>query len=276
MSGEIIGHEFFYSKFIIHLSQNEKTILQNISLEKLGTQPITAIVGPNGSGKSTLLKCLAGINKVGKGQILFEGKNLCELNNRQLAKQICYMPQDSSSNAMLTVFESILLARKISNSTTRTTDQTDLKMVEHVLESLGISELSQSYISQISGGQQQLVAVAQAICRTPKILLLDEPTSALDLQRQLEILAILESLTTDYQMTCLVAIHDLNLASRFAKEVIVMNQGRLVRQGQVKEVFNENMLKEVYQIHAEISSAYGHTQIYPLHSTRDFLKLELN
>ncbi len=251
--------------------KTKKKVLDDISLEQLGLSNMTAVIGPNGSGKSTFLKCLAGLNKVGKGQIFFAGQDLCELNAKQLAKQICYMPQDSSSNAMLTVFESILLARKLSNSATSTTEKDHLKMVEHVLEALGISNLSQNYISQISGGQQQLVAVAQAICRTPKILLLDEPTSALDLQRQLEILAILESLTTDYQVTCLVAIHDLNLASRFAKEIVVLHQGRLVKRGKVEDVLNEDMLKEVYQIHAEISLAHGHTQIYPLHSTRDFL-----
>ena len=265
MSFSIQNLSFKYPK-------TKQTVLKDIVLEKLGGQGITALVGPNGSGKSTLLKCIAGMNKTDKGKIFFEGQDLRKIGNSELAKKVCYMPQGSLSNAMLTVFEAVLLARKISHSKTRTTNKTDLKIVEHIIEALGIGNLSQNYISQISGGQQQLVAIAQAICRTPQILLLDEPTSALDLQRQLEVLAILESLTRDYNISCIVAIHDLNLASRFANEVIVLSEGQVIERGGIQEVFKESMLEEVYQIHAEISSAHGYTQIYPLRSTRSFLQ----
>ena len=245
-------------------------ILKEISLDSLGVKGITAVIGPNGSGKSTLFKCLAGMLKVPPNSLFFNGMDLSLLGKVRIAKEICYMPQDSSSNAMLSVFESVLLARKISKNSTVT--KADLKLVEHVLDALGVSHLSQAYISKISGGQQQLVAIAQAICRIPQVLLLDEPTSALDLQHQLEIFAILQKLTQDYQITCLIAIHDLNLAARFATKIVVMQHGKVVKEGTDEEVFNTGMLKEVYQIHAEVALQNKQTQIYPIRSTRKFLQ----
>lgn len=209
---------------------------------------ITALIGPNGAGKSTLLKAIAGIESA-SGHILLAGERLDSLSLEQRSRRLYYLPQDTSTQAALSVFEAVLLARRTQVAEPAATA---LSAVERALKSLELEPLAERELVALSGGQRQRVAIAQAIVRRPALLMLDEPTSALDLHHQLQVLDYLQRLARREAMTVILAIHDLNLAARFADHLWVIKSGRQVASGTPGKVLTPARLREVYAIDAHV------------------------
>jgi iron complex transport system ATP-binding protein len=160
------------------------------------------------------------------------------------------MPQDTGANAVLTVYESVLLAAK-QGSGWRVADR-DLTEIDRVLSALHISDLAFRDLGALSGGQRQLVAIAQALVRKPEVLLMDEPTSALDLFRQIEVLEFMRKLAAADGMAVLIALHDLNHALRYCSQTMVIAGGGLIASGPTEDVITSEMLREVYNVIARI------------------------
>ena len=207
----------------------------------LGGQ-IVAVIGPNAAGKSTLFKRIAGLLP-GPGSVTLDGTD-------KGARAISYMPQDTSANAVLTVHESILLARK-QGSGWRVADA-DLALIDHVLDALNIRPIAFRDLGALSGGQRQLVSIAQTLVREPDVLLMDEPTSALDLHRQVEVLEFMCQEAKRRGMIVLIAIHDLNQALRFADQTLLVAEGRMLACGPSHEVITPEMLRTIYKVDARI------------------------
>ena len=188
------------------------------------------MVGPNAAGKSTLLKCIAGLLPV-RGRILLGGQEVRSTEQRRaLRQQVTYLPPRSTpSTAALTVFEAVLVARQ--QTAAWIVGDAELGQVAAILEDLRLDHLALRYLNELSGGQRQMVAVAQALARDPRVLLLDEPTSSLDLQRQLELLELVRKLASGRRMTVLIALHDLNLAARFADRLVMLHGGTVYADG---------------------------------------------
>lgn len=203
---------------------------------------VVAVVGPNAAGKSTLFKRMAGLLK-GPGNIIVK-------HSRRGPDGICYMPQDSAASAVLTVYESILLARKQRSSWS--VDHRDLVLIDDVMALLNIPDLAFRNLGELSGGQRQLVSIAQTLARGPEILLMDEPTSALDLQRQVQVLSLVCKLAERQGLLVFIAMHDLNQALRFSDKALVMADGTAHDSGPTKEVITVDMLRDVYKIEARI------------------------
>ena len=213
---------------------------------------VVAVIGPNAAGKSTLFKRIAGLID-GPGRVLLEGSS-------KGRDGICYMPQDISANARLTVYESVLLARKQQTPSWAVHD-TDLARIDDILAALGIDALAFRNLGELSGGQRQLVSIAQTLARDPEVLLMDEPTSALDLHRQMQVLGFMRQLAREQGMIVFIAIHDLNQALRFADQALVIAGGSGQGSGPCEEVITVDMLRAVYKIDARIercSQGAGH------------------
>lgn len=206
---------------------------------------VLAVIGPNGSGKSSLIKAVAGMVPH-QGRIVFELEGGAE-------RRIGYMPQDISSRAALTVLEAVVLGR-LGRLGLRVKPE-DLAMARGVLDELDLGSLAGRYLGELSGGQRQLVFLAQALASEPNLLLLDEPISALDIRHQLEVMQIVRRLTHGRRLTTIVILHDLNIAARFADRIAVMGQGRLVCHGAPKAVIEPAMVAEVFGVEAAMSSA---------------------
>ncbi|MFZ5828841.1 MAG: ABC transporter ATP-binding protein [Planctomycetota bacterium] len=213
---------------------------------------VTAIIGPNATGKSTLLKCLCGLLSP-RGQVLLDGRSLQSFDATERSKLISYLPQDLSAGPVLTVFEMVLLGR-VHELGWRVSPR-DIDAVEELLDELGLGGLGGRYVGELSGGQRQMVAIAQALAREPRVLLLDEPTSSLDLQHQFEICALLTKLTASRGMTTAIAVHDLNVAARFADVVCVLKDGSVHLSGMPAEVLTQSMIASVYRVAANVAMA---------------------
>lgn len=220
----------------------KRLAVSEVSTPALTAGEIVAVIGPNAAGKSTLFKRIAGLLS-GPGEVRLsdsaKGKN-----------SISYMPQDTSANAVLTVYESILLARKQGSAWSVADD--DLHLIDHVMDALNIGPIAFRDLGALSGGQRQLVSVAQTLVREPDIMLMDEPTSALDLHRQVEVLSFMQAQARQKGMIVLIAIHDLNQALRFADKVLLIADGKMRACGDPLEVINPAMLREIYGVDARI------------------------
>ncbi|MCM2454330.1 ABC transporter ATP-binding protein [Rhizobium sp. CG4] len=225
-------------------SYGRVTVLSKVGIDLLQSGSVTAVIGPNAAGKSTLFKRIAG---------LISGPGLVQLSDTERGdRTICYMPQDTGANAVLTVYESILLSAKQGGGW-RVQDS-ELNEIDAILKALRIEDLAFRGLGELSGGQRQLVSLAQALVRRPEVLLMDEPTSALDLHRQIEVLGFVADLAKKNGMIVLIALHDLNHALRYCESTIVIAKGEMIVSGNTCDVINADMLRDIYKIEARIEN----------------------
>jgi iron complex transport system ATP-binding protein len=218
-------------------------IFTDITTGDIAGGALTAVIGPNAAGKSTLFKRIAG---------LLKGDGVVHVSGEESLRPICYMPQDTGANAVLTVYESVLLASKQGSGWKVAEDE--LVEIDRILSSLRISDLAFRDLGELSGGQRQLVAIAQALVRKPEILLMDEPTSALDLFLQIEVLQYMHELAQTSGIAVLIALHDLNHAMRYCDHSLVVADGRLVATGPTADVITPALLRDVYRVDARIEN----------------------
>lgn len=224
---------------------------------------ILSIVGPNGSGKSTLLKCINRILKTKQNTVLIDGNDTSKLSLKELSKIMGYVPQISTSTFPFTVFDVVLMGRK--PYINWSLSERDYGIVAETLDFLGINELAMRHFNELSGGEQQKVIVARALAQEPQNLLLDEPTSSLDIKHQLEILCMLRSLSQTKHCSVIMAMHDLNLASRFSDRMLMLKQGCIFAIGTPESVLTEENIKSVYGVKAHVTkSVLDRPQVTPL------------
>ncbi|MCM2363469.1 ABC transporter ATP-binding protein [Pseudomonas sp. SR18] len=221
----------------------QRNIISGVTTAAFTGGQVVAVVGPNAAGKSTLFKRIAGLID-GPGRVILQG-------SQQGAQAISYMPQGLNGSARLTVYESVLLARK-QLSPGWVVQDAELHLVDEMLDALGITDLAFRNLGELSGGQQQLVSIAQTLVREPEVLLMDEPTSALDMHRQVQVLSFMRALARQREVIVFIALHDLNQALRFADQVLVIADGTAQGSGPSHEVINEGMLRAVYKVEARI------------------------
>lgn len=224
---------------------------------------ILSIVGPNGSGKSTLLRCINRILKTRQNTVLIDGKDISKLNLKELSKIMGYVPQASACTFPFTVFDVVLMGRK--PYIHWSLSERDYEIVAETLGFLGIKELAMRHFNELSGGEQQKVIIARALAQEPQVLLLDEPTSSLDIKHQLEILLMLQCLAKSKHCSVIMAIHDLNLASRFSDRILMLKKGCIFAAGVPETVLTEDNIAAVYGVKARVTnSVLDRPQITPL------------
>ncbi|MBR0680463.1 ABC transporter ATP-binding protein [Roseomonas eburnea] len=228
-----------------------RPVLRGLSCGPIPHGRVTALVGPNAAGKSTLLRAIAGLVRA-KGSIRFGDRELIGMSARERAHHLAFMPQALPQDTALSVIEALLGAwRALPDGASWGSEAALLDRVGKVLDRLGLGDLGMAQLQSLSGGQRQMVALAQAIIRDPPLLLLDEPTSALDLRRQLEVMGLLGELAREGR-TVIVVLHDLALAARWADCLLVMDHGEAHGFGPSETVLTPGMLDDVYGVEARI------------------------
>lgn len=225
-----------------------RKVLQGFNTE-LHSGNLVALIGPNGCGKSTLLRCLANLHKP-RGKILIDDEDIHRIKRSEYYRFTSYVPQRVTSTPMMRVFEAMLLGR-VQTLSWRVRDE-DLAIAWSVLERFGIEEWASRPLNELSGGQRQLVSIAQSFAKQPKLLMLDEPTSNLDMHREFEVLKLLAQITKEQDILTIVVIHNLNTAARFADKVVVLHEGIDWDTGAPVSVLTEKMLAEVYSVHGRV------------------------
>ena len=233
-------------------SYDKRRVLEDVSIEGVAPGSLTALIGPNASGKSTLFRLIAGLLRPEAGTVHLGKTDLASLSSRERLKRVCFMPQFFTANAALSVFDVVMMAHKQLRGWRVSED--DMQAVGQALEQTGIGHLSEAYVSELSGGQSQMVSMTQALIRNSDVYLFDEPTSALDLRHQLQVLGQIRTAMTKRGTIGMVALHDLNLAARFADHLVLLGQGRVLAQGRPEEVLRAPAISETYGVEIEIST----------------------
>jgi iron complex transport system ATP-binding protein len=204
------------------------------------------IIGPNGSGKTTLLKLMAGILKPQNGQIEILGHPNRSYSPKALAREVAFVPQRLPLDLPFTVGEAVLLGRAPYQGALGIERERDLKIAKQAMKFTEVDHLNNLNIGQLSGGEQQRVFIARAICQQPRIMLLDEPTASLDLAHQIRVMDLMEKLKTEKSVTVVMVSHDVNLAAMYGDQVLLLKDGEIVGRGEPRNVLSFQKLEETY------------------------------
>lgn len=232
----------------LSLSYGTRRVLSGVNLEA-PEGSLTAVIGPNGAGKSSLMRATLGLTPF-TGRVTLDGVDLLSQPRKKASQLVSYLPQDSSVRSALTVLEVALLGRL--ERLGWHLPSSEIEAAVDVLAMLNVEGLADRRIGEISGGQRQMVFIAQALARGPRVLLLDEPTSALDVRHQLEILETIRDIARRKKLAVIIALHDLNLAARFVDQVVILDAGRVHAAGPPNAVLNAEMLAQVFAIEATV------------------------
>jgi len=213
----------------------------------------TAVIGPNGCGKSTLVKSLSRVLATQSGMVHFQGTPLQKLRPKHLAQRIALLPQHPVVPDGVTVRGLVARGRYPYHSPLRQWSVDDPAAIEQALEDTGMTAFAQFPVAQLSGGQRQRAWLAMVLAQQTQYVLLDEPTSFLDIAHQIEVLRLCRSITANGR-TVLAVLHDLNQAARYADQLVVMHQGRIVAQGAPGEILTTQLVTEVFGLEAMIGS----------------------
>ena len=233
----------------LSFAYDKVAILNNINLD-FNKGKFYSIIGPNGSGKSTIIKNISKTLGPKRKSVFINNQDICTLNNKTLAKLMAVIPQNTVIDYQFTVSEIVMMGRSPHKGRFEDFNLEDERIIKKHMKATSTWELKDKFITELSGGEAQRVIAAKALSQETDIILLDEPTSHLDIQYQIEFLKIFRDLKTD--KIIIAVLHDLNLASIFSDEIILINKGKVVAKGTPWEVINEENIKHVYNVSVKV------------------------
>jgi iron complex transport system ATP-binding protein len=242
-----------------------RTALDGASL-RVGPGEIVGLIGPNGSGKSTILKILSRVLAGYQGRVLLDGRDLRELDRREVARDLAVVPQEAAFSLPFTVLEVVLLGRHPHMGRLAFEAADDVAQARQALAHCGALHLAERSIHELSSGERQRVVFARALAQEPRVLLLDEPASFLDIRHQIEIYELVRSLAEKSAASILLVVHDLNLAAEYCDRVYLMRRGRVDTSGPTAAVFTYANLSRVFEtdLYVDQNSITGKLMVVPL------------
>ncbi|MDO5290169.1 MAG: ABC transporter ATP-binding protein [Pseudomonadota bacterium] len=226
-----------------------RPVLRDVNLGPVPGGTLVAVLGPNAVGKSTLLQAIAGL-RPSQGRITLGGTDLAQLPPRERLRRVGYLPQTLPQPTSLLAWEILLSGLRASRPQWNAAQCE--AAIEATLHGLGLTPLALRRLDELSGGQRQMLGLAQVMVRAPDLLLLDEPTSALDLRWQLHMLQAVQARARRQGVAVLVALHDLNLALRFCQHALVLGAGRVQAAGAPADVLTPDLLARVWGVQARL------------------------
>ena len=238
----------------VHAGYAGTPVLRDISLV-VSEGEMVGVLGPNGAGKTTLFRVLAGLHGPASGAVRLFGRDVGRLSAQERAGLLAVVPQELQIPVAFTVEELVMIGRTASLSRWAAPSPADRDAVERAMTYTDVMDLRRRPVLELSGGEKQRAVIAMALAQEPRIILMDEVTSHLDINHRLETMQIAERLNQDANVTVLFSSHDLNLAAEFCRRLLVLDQGRLVADGEPGAVLTEALLRRVYhcdvRVHAE-------------------------
>lgn len=234
-------------------------VLSSINIQ-IPEGKVAAILGPNGTGKTTLLHLMLGLLEPDRGQIHIKGKDRSQYSRKDLSQIMGLVPQFESIPFNFTVFEYILLGRSPYLKPFQIPGKEDMGICEEALSLLGIKSLSAKQVTELSGGERQLVHIARMLSQQPNILLLDEPTAHLDLENQSRILSLLREFAAQ-GITVVITTHDPNAAIYAADYFVLINAGEVYQEGTLDSVITSQHLASLYNAPIRVERTSGQTVV---------------
>lgn len=228
----------------VHRDNRDILSVDNLSIPSDG---FTIILGHNGSGKSTLVNLLSGQTQADSGNVTLNNTPIHALSQKQLAREIAFLPQKLPDVAGLTVQELVRLGRFPWRGVFGRWQNNDEEIIREAMVKTGIKQYANNLADKLSGGERQRAWVAMLLAQQSPVLILDEPTSALDIHHQYHLMDLLQTLNQDTGCGILVILHDLNLALRYATHIVALKQGKIEFSGEKSLLFDEQRLTELYQ-----------------------------
>ncbi len=228
-----------------------KSVLKGVSFS-IDEGEFAGIVGPNGSGKTTLLRALSGLVEISSGNILLSRHNIRQLDRREIARKIAFVPQLMEPVEGFSVEELVMLGRTPYFDRFSFEKPDDHDAVAWAIKELMIENLAERPSTDLSGGEFQRVAIARALAQEPRVLLLDEPISHLDIRYQVKICKLLRKLRS--HRSIIATFHDLNIASRFCSYLILMKEGEIIAEGSPDKVVTPENIWKAYRIKVKVRS----------------------
>ncbi len=226
------------------------TLLEEVDLEAAGGQ-FVGLIGPNGAGKTTLLRTIAGVIGMSGGEVILEGADLASLSARQVAERLALVPQIAPYTHGFNVMELVLMGRYPHLGRFQIEGKQDARVVQDAMRQSETEQFADRTLETLSGGERQRVFIARALAQQPRILLMDEPTANLDVLHQFKVMDIVRGLV-DGGLTAVAAIHDLNMAARYCDRLVVMSSGRVVAQGEPRDVLTRETIRAAFGIESEL------------------------
>jgi len=234
----------------LSVSYGSRRVLHEVSLN-VQSGEVLALIGPNGAGKSTLIRAASGVIPY-TGHVHTNGDDFASLSPIQRARYIATVPQAVSMPPAYTVWETVLLGRTPYLGFLGQVSEKDEEIARQSLQRVSALPFADRRVGELSGGEQQRVLLARALCQSTPILLLDEPTAHLDLQYQVSLLELVSELAHKDNLAVLVALHDLNLAAHYADRIALMVAGNIKAMGKPKEVLLPELIEEAYCLPVQV------------------------
>lgn len=231
-------------------SYGSRRILHDVSLD-VGSGEVLALIGPNGAGKSTLVRAVSGVIPY-TGHVRTNGDDFASLSPIQRARYIATVSQAVALPPAFTVWETVILGRTPYLGFLGQVSEKDEEIARQALGRVSALPFADRRVGELSGGEQQRVLLARALCQSTPILLLDEPTAHLDLQYQISLLELVTDLAHKDNLAVLIALHDLNLAAHYANRIALMVTGSIKAMGKPKEVLRPELIAEAYCLPVQV------------------------
>ncbi|MBI3738554.1 MAG: heme ABC transporter ATP-binding protein [Chloroflexi bacterium] len=229
----------------LSVNYGSRRILHDVSLN-VQSGEVLALIGPNGAGKSTLIRAVSGVIPIQSGRIRTNGDDFASLSPLQRARYVATVPQAVALPPAFTVWETVLLGRTPYLNFLGQPSPKDEELARRALDRVSALTLAERRVGELSGGEGQRVLLARALCQSTPILLLDEPTAHLDLQYQVSLLELVRELAHKDHLAVLLALHDLNLAARYADRIALIVGGEIKAEGRPEQVLRPDLIEAAY------------------------------
>ncbi|MER6603104.1 cobalamin/Fe(3+)-siderophore ABC transporter ATP-binding protein [Streptomyces sp. CS149] len=234
----------------VTVGYGDRTVIDQLDVA-IPSGVITTIIGPNGCGKSTLLRTLTRLLKPSGGTVVLDGEDIGTLRTKDVAKKLGLLPQAPVAPEGLTVADLVARGRHPHQSWLRQWSSDDADVVRRALAMTGVADLADRTVDSLSGGQRQRVWISMTLAQGTDLLLLDEPTTYLDLAHAIDVLDLVDDLH-ESGCTVVMVLHDLNLATRYSDNLVVMRGGAVLAQGHPRDVITAELLHEAFGLRAKV------------------------
>lgn len=241
----------------LSLAYGSAPVLEQLSLS-IPAGKITVLAGPNGCGKSTLLRAFRRLHKPSAGRVLIETMNIAEFSEKHLARQIGLLSQSPSAPGDMTVEELVRLGRYPHQTMLQPWSREDERALDEAMAGTGVTHLRHRHLMSLSGGQLQRVWIAMVLAQETDIICLDEPVNHLDMAHQIDCLELVRDLNKEFGRTVVLVLHDLNLAARYADQLVFLQHGKVAASGTPDELMTEANIAQIFSVDCTVITDPAH------------------